>query len=61
MKISPLATGTFLGLAVGTATYVAATNMHSTNKRKKRMIKKRAEHALNAVGSAVSDISHMMR
>lgn len=61
MKINPIATGACIGIALGAATYMAATNVHYPSNRKRKMIKKRAEHAMNAVGSAVSDISHMIR
>ena len=57
MKMNAAVTGACVGLAAGAAAYM----MTNKKRHKTKQIKKKAEHARRAVGTAVNDISSLIK
>ena len=57
MKMNAAVTGACVGLAAGAAAYM----MTNKKRHKTKQIKKKAEHAMRAVGTAVNDISSLIK
>mgnify|MGYP007061846669 CR=1 FL=1 len=57
MKMNTTVKSVAMGVAAGTATYMLSNMKH----RKVKTMKKKAEHAMKAVGSAVSDLTMLMK
>lgn len=56
-KMNAVVKGAVTGLAVGAATYM----MSNAKQHRKRTMKKRAEHAVKAMGAAVNDFTYLLK